>query len=104
DQKTHHGDTFRLTRRRDRSAYASTASQNLAWRRGRLRKDYRRHLSRAGEHFGISKSELERFFPVQHFQQHYQMITVALATYRSVSDWLAGSSIPDWIRTGVRRL
>jgi len=58
----------------------------------------------AAEHFGISRVELERFFLVQHFQQHYQMMTGALTTYRSVSDWLAGSSIPNWIRTGVRRL
>jgi len=57
----------------------------------------------AGEHFGISKTELERFFLIQHFQQHYQMVTGAIATYRGVADWLAAGSLPQWIRTGVRR-
>jgi hypothetical protein len=54
----------------------------------------------AAEHFGLSKYEADRFMLVQHFMQHYEMITGALATYRHVPDWSAGMGIPLWIRTG----
>jgi len=55
----------------------------------------------AAENFGISKTELDRFMLLQHFMQHYTMMTGAMATYHSVADWTANSSIPDWIRAGV---
>lgn len=49
----------------------------------------------------ISREQLERTFLVQHFMQHYQMMTGALLTWRGVADWTDERSLPHWVRTGV---
>jgi hypothetical protein len=48
----------------------------------------------------ISKERLEKDFLVQHFDQHYQMLTGALLTWRQIPDWLDESSLPAWVRSG----
>ncbi len=50
----------------------------------------------------ISLSQLERYFLLQHFDQHYAMIVGSLRTWRHVSDWLDPASIPASFVTGVR--
>lgn len=49
----------------------------------------------------VSREQLEKTFLVQHFMQHYDMISGALQTWRSVLDWTDERSLPDWIRTGI---
>jgi hypothetical protein len=54
----------------------------------------------AGDSWCISVSNLLKGMLVEHFQQHYQMITGALLTWRQVLDWRDGSTIPEWIKLG----
>jgi hypothetical protein len=54
----------------------------------------------ASESWCISLSNLLKGMLVQHFQQHYQMITGALLTWRQVLDWRNESTIPEWIKFG----
>jgi hypothetical protein len=48
----------------------------------------------------ISREQLERDFLVQHFMQHYQMLTGALLTWRRVPDWLDPEALPEAALTG----
>ncbi len=54
----------------------------------------------AAEALCISREQLERDFLVQHFMQHYQMLTGALLTWRRVADWLDPESLPKAAGTG----
>ena len=48
----------------------------------------------------ISKEQLEKSFLLRHFLQHYQTISSALMTWRSVPDWLAEAQLPEWVTKG----
>lgn len=54
----------------------------------------------AAEELCISREQLEKDFLVQHFMQHYQMLTGSLLTWRRFPDWLDPESLPKWIITG----
>jgi hypothetical protein len=54
----------------------------------------------AADSWCISVSNLLKSMLVQHFQQHYQMITGALLTWRQVFDWRDEKTIPEWIKLG----
>ncbi len=49
----------------------------------------------------ISKETLEKFFLLQHFEQHYQTIVGALLTWRQIPDWLAEDKLPPWVISGL---
>jgi hypothetical protein len=51
--------------------------------------------------FCISREQLESTMLVQHFMQHYQMITGSLLTWRQVANWLDENTIPQWVRSGI---
>lgn len=55
---------------------------------------------RAAQDLCISRDRLETDMLLQHFQQHYDLISGSLVTWRSVSDWLDRSAIPDWVLQG----
>ncbi|MES1241634.1 MAG: hypothetical protein ABUT39_08440 [Acidobacteriota bacterium] len=55
---------------------------------------------RAAQDLCISRDRLEMDMLLQHFQQHYDLISGSLMTWRSVGDWLDRSAIPDWILQG----
>jgi hypothetical protein len=57
---------------------------------------------RAAEQFCISREQLQKAFLVRHFNQHYQMLTGALATWRLVRDWTQDAKLPEWVRKGAR--
>lgn len=54
----------------------------------------------AAEELCISRGQLEKDFLVQHFMQHYQMLTGALLTWRRIPDWLNPEELPKLIITG----
>jgi hypothetical protein len=54
----------------------------------------------AAEELCISREQLEKDFLVQHFMQHYQMLTGALLTWRRIPDWLDRDALPKLIITG----
>lgn len=54
----------------------------------------------AAEELCISREQLEKDFLVQHFMQHYQMLTGALLTWRRIPDWLNREALPKSIITG----
>jgi hypothetical protein len=54
----------------------------------------------AAEELCISREQLEKDFLVQHFMQHYQMLTGALLTWRRIPDWLNLEALPKSIITG----
>jgi hypothetical protein len=49
----------------------------------------------------VSREQLKKDFLVQHFMQHYQMLTGALLTWRRVPDWRDEAAIPREIVEGV---
>lgn len=49
----------------------------------------------------LSHEQLERTFLVKHFDQHYEMISGALQTWRAIRDWTDEASIPNWVKSGV---
>jgi hypothetical protein len=55
----------------------------------------------ASAELSISKEELEREFLVQHFNQHYEMATGALLTYRQIPSWLDAANLPLWVINGI---
>jgi hypothetical protein len=48
----------------------------------------------------ISRRQLEKDFLVQHFMQHYQMLSGALLTWRRIPNWLDREALPKPIITG----
>ena len=44
---------------------------------------------------------LDRRMLLQHFQQHYAMLTGSLLTWRHIPDWLDTRRLPAWVRTGM---
>ncbi|MGH9723410.1 MAG: hypothetical protein ACRD8O_24640 [Bryobacteraceae bacterium] len=55
----------------------------------------------AARELAISRPQLEKDFLIQHFLQHYEVLTGALLTWRSVADWLNASTVPQWMQRGV---
>lgn len=49
----------------------------------------------------ISREQLERFFLLLHFRQHYQTIVGSLLTWRQIPDWLDRKNLPPWVISGV---
>jgi hypothetical protein len=49
----------------------------------------------------VSREQLEKDFLVQHFGQHYEMLSGSLLTWRRVPDWLDAAALPAWVTTGV---
>lgn len=49
----------------------------------------------------ISLEQLEKFFLLKHFQQHYQTLTGSLVVWREIPDWLDESKLPAWVISGV---
>jgi hypothetical protein len=56
----------------------------------------------AARDYCISMEQLERQFLVQHFMQHYQMVTSSLLTWRQHPSWLDPACLPPEIIEGVR--
>ena len=54
---------------------------------------------RAAEDLCISRVQLEKDMLVQHFMQHYTLITGSLMTWRQVPDWLS-PELPAWVLSG----
>jgi hypothetical protein len=54
----------------------------------------------AADELCISREQLEKDFLVQHFMQHYQMLTGALLTWRRIPNWLDRDVLPKPIITG----
>ena len=54
----------------------------------------------AAEELCISRRQLEKDFLVQHFMQHYQMLSGALMTWRRIPNWLDREALPKPIITG----
>ena len=54
----------------------------------------------AAEELCISREQLEKDFLVQHFMQHYQMLSGALMTWRRFPNWLDRDALPKPIITG----
>jgi hypothetical protein len=55
----------------------------------------------AEEQLCISREQLEKAFLLKHFDQHYEMISGALQTWRQIPDWRDEAALPAWVRTGV---
>jgi hypothetical protein len=55
----------------------------------------------AARDYCISHEQLERQFLVQHFVQHYQMVTGSLLTWRQYADWLDRAGLPEDVIRGV---
>lgn len=49
----------------------------------------------------ISIEQLEKFFLLQHFKQHYQTIVGSLLTWRQIPDWLDEKNLPPWVISGI---
>jgi hypothetical protein len=49
----------------------------------------------------ISKEQLEKEMLVQHFMEHYNMITGSLLTWRQIPDWLDAAALPPWVIHGT---
>jgi hypothetical protein len=56
----------------------------------------------AARDFGISKLSLERRMLVQHFVQHYEMLSHSLLAWRAIADWTDHERLPDHCRLGTR--
>ncbi len=54
----------------------------------------------AAEQLCLSKDQLDKVFLLQHFMQHYATIAGSLMTWRQITDWLDGDSLPAWVTTG----
>jgi hypothetical protein len=50
----------------------------------------------------ISMAQLDRVFLVQHFMQHYQVVTGSLLTWRQNPSWLDRAALPAEVVRGVR--
>jgi hypothetical protein len=55
----------------------------------------------AERELGISKSVLEKRMLVQHFMQHYEMLTNSLLAWRTITDWTDHEHLPDYCRLGT---
>lgn len=55
----------------------------------------------AAETLCISIEQLEKFFLLQHFKQHYQTVVGSLLTWRQIPDWLDESNLPAWVISGI---
>jgi hypothetical protein len=55
----------------------------------------------AARDYCISMDQLERQFLVQHFMQHYQMVTGSLLTWRQYPSWLDTAALPQAVIEGV---
>lgn len=55
----------------------------------------------AARNLCISTEQLEKYFLLIHFQQHYQTVVSSLLTWRFVPDWLDQKNLPSWIISGV---
>jgi|SRR5579864_66431 len=49
----------------------------------------------------ISIQQLEKFFLLQHFKQHYQTVVGSLLTWRQIPDWLDQKNLPAWVISGI---
>jgi hypothetical protein len=49
----------------------------------------------------ISREQLEKFFLMQHFKQHYETLNGSLITWRQIPDWLDTKSLPAWVVSGL---
>lgn len=56
----------------------------------------------AARDFGISKLSLERRMLVQHFVQHYEMLSHSLLAWRAIADWTDHERLPEHCRLGTR--
>jgi len=55
----------------------------------------------AGRRLGHSKTVLEKRMLVQHFMQHYEMLTSSLLVWRMVADWTDSERLPAFCREGA---
>ena len=55
----------------------------------------------AARNLCISIEQLEKYFLLLHFQQHYQTLVGSLLTWRLVPDWLDQKTMPAWVVSGV---
>jgi hypothetical protein len=55
----------------------------------------------AGRRLGHSKTVLEKRMLVQHFMQHYDMLTSSLLVWRMVADWTDHERLPAFCREGA---
>jgi hypothetical protein len=55
----------------------------------------------AARNLCISVEQLEKYFLLLHFQQHYQTVVGSLLTWRFVRDWLDQKNLPAWVISGV---
>jgi hypothetical protein len=49
----------------------------------------------------ISIEQLEKFFLLQHFKQHYQTMVGSVLTWRQIPDWLDDKNLPPWVISGI---
>ena len=61
----------------------------------------RDHSVWAGKRLGHSKAVLEKRMLVQHFMQHYDMLTNSLLAWRMVADWTDHERLPAFCREGI---
>jgi hypothetical protein len=54
----------------------------------------------AGRDYCVTREQLEKRFLVQHFMQHYQMVTGSLLTWRQHPSWLEPEALPDGLKQG----
>lgn len=55
---------------------------------------------RAASDLCISRERLEKDMLIQHFNEHYTMLSGSLVTWRRVPDWLDRAALPDWVVRG----
>src|SRR5258708_283732 len=55
----------------------------------------------AANNLCISTEQLEKYFLLLHFRQHYQTVVDSLLTWRLIPDWLYEKNLPSWIISGV---
>ena len=55
----------------------------------------------AARQFCVSMDELERRFLIQHYMQHYEMLTGTVLTWRQIPNWLDAAILPRWVITGT---
>jgi hypothetical protein len=56
----------------------------------------------AARDYCVSMEQLDRVFLVQHFMQHYQVVTSSLLTWRQYPSWLDREALPEEVVRGVR--
>jgi hypothetical protein len=56
---------------------------------------------RAAHTLCISREQIEKFFLLQHFKQHYETLNGSLTTWRQIPDWLDEKNLPPWVISGV---